>query len=1448
MVRPYLTILFFLSFLAPCLPLPAIKPSFKTALPSAFIENKGQIIDQNNKPNSEVLYLLNSPGFNVQLRKNGFSYDLYRTSNPDSYRDDQRFLKSDRKSKIVNQCSIFENNPRYKSGDSNSVISYNRIDFDLLNANSNPVIETSAPSSDYMNYYTTGTSVEGATFVRNYKTVTYKNIYREVDLEFNDDESTGFKYSFIIRPGGDLSAIRLRIEGAEKIVEAENSLAIFTTLGMIDEQIPQCFYKLKNSMVELKGRFTKIGEQLFGFSVEKNIPGNATLIIDPVPHRVWGTYYGGLGLEQGIGNDICAVNHQGYVIFVGSTESASNIATSGAHQTIFGGGGNDAVLAKFYQNGQRQWVTYYGGNDNDYGYACAFDNNGNIYIGGETPSDNNIATPDAFKTVRTGWADGFLAKFTPAGVRLWGTYFGGGVWDVVTSIAVDKRTNEVYFCGNTNSPDNISTAGTAQVTYGGLEDCFLEKFTPDGQRIWGTYYGGNNGENQIASCTLDSAGRVYLAGSTFSTNNIGTPGSFLPAYAGGIDGFLARFDSSGHRLWGTYYGASHNDYFDGVGTDKDDNIYVTGASKSSDSIATTGVFQENLIGNSNAIIVKFDTNGQRLWGTYFGAGTEHASSIKIDDSAFIFISGCDSNQNSVIPSPNTYQPLYGGGIQDAFLAKFNSSGQRVWSTYYGGSDIDVGNGCAVDENDNCYLFGYTWSPDSIASSGGFQTNLTPNGNSDWFLVRFNDCYKPEHTEAVTGPVSLCKNTTGFTYSTSPVTYASGYFWSGPKGIHIIGGQNTLTVTIQVRDDAVSGNISVYAYNGCGHADTAYLAVTVHDDPVIIITGSDTVCQGVPSLFGTAPGKSNYIWSVSLAGMITSGGTSTSNTITVAWNSTGANWVAVNFTDANGCTDTLAVQHDVWVNPENPVSVSIMASINNVCEGTPVTFTATPVNGGSSPTYQWNVNGINAGTNSPNYTYTAVNGDIVECILTSSETTCITNNPATSNQVIMVINSNSVVGVSIDASANPVCSGIPVTFTATPVNGGASPTYQWKVNGIIVGTNSSTYTFNPAAGDLVTCVLTSSISTCVSNNPASSNPVIMIINPNLVVDITIAPSLNPVCSGIPVTYTSVIMHGGTAPFYQWKVNSVDVGTNSPTYTYNPASGDVISCILTSNADCTSNNPASSNTITMNVTTSPVVTFSRCNDSITTTNAKPFKLKGGIPLGGTYSGAGVTNGIFNPAVAGTGIHPITYTYTNAALCSANAMVPIVTIVPAVTTCGNPFTDIRDGKIYQTVHIGSQCWLAEDLNYGAEIPPDVHQRDNCIAEKYISHQSPVTSHPFYQWDELMQYDEVVSNQGLCPPAWHVPSKADWNILFANYINNGFAGSPLKYSGFSGFNALLSGARHMNKTWDWQGFAIFFWSSTAYGTSKAWAHGMNDLDPSVSAYPAFRNNAFPVRCIKDN
>jgi uncharacterized protein (TIGR02145 family) len=631
-------------------------------------------------------------------------------------------------------------------------------------------------------------------------------------------------------------------------------------------------------------------------------------------------------------------------------------------------------------------------------------------------------------------------------------------------------------------------------------------------------------------------------------------------------------------------------------------------------------------------------------------------------------------------------------------------------------------------------------------------------------------------------------------------------------------------------------------------------VTVTPGAVVSVSVSasqNNVCAGTSITYTATPtnGGANpaYQWKVN--GVNTGTGSDTytytpanNDIVTCVLTSSLSSCISNNPATSNAIT--------MAINPLQPVSVIVAPSQNPVCAGSSVTYTATPTNGGANPSYQWKVNGTGVGTNSATYTYTPLNGDIVSCVLTSNAT-CSTGNPATSNPITITVNPNLAVSNSISASSNPFCLGSSVTFTATPTNGGALHSYQWKVNGVISGTNSNTFTYTPINNDVVTCDLNSSIS-CPISNPVTSNSITMVENTGLPAGVSISASANPFCPGALVTFTATPTNGGASPAYQWKVNGVNAGTNSSTYSYHPNTGDSVRCVITSNLSCVTNNPASSVDIIMSGTLAPQVSFTSCFDTVTTLNAKPIKLKGGIPLGGTYSGPGVNSltGIFTPSVAGTGTKTIVYTYTNAALCSANQNLHIIVQSAPVFSCGNALTDIRDNKTYPTVQIGSQCWMAANLNYGTVLVSTQDQRDNCLFEKYCFNDNPANCTnlgALYQWDELMQYDNTPAVQGFCPPGWHIPSENDWNILFANYINNGFAGNPLKYSGYSGFNALLSGENYFNQSWKYQGFATFFWSSTSHSPTQAWAHGMNDEDPSVSAYPAGRGNAFSVRCVHD-
>jgi len=383
---------------------------------------------------------------------------------------------------------------------------------------------------------------------------------------------------------------------------------------------------------------------------------------------------------------------------------------------------------------------------------------------------------------------------------------------------------------------------------------------------------------------------------------------------------------------------------------------------------------------------------------------------------------------------------------------------------------------------------------------------------------------------------------------------------------------------------------------------------------------------------------------------------------------------VTVTDANGCSNTAS--QSVTVNPNLPVSVSISSSDadNTICDGTAVTFTATPTNGGTTPAYQWKLNGsnINGATSSAYTTSSLNNNDEITVVLTSNEV-CTSGNPATSNGITTTVNPNLPVSVSISSSDadNTICNGTSVTFTATPTNGGTSPAYQWKLNGSnISGATSSTYTTSALNNnDEITVVLTSN-EVCTSGNPATSNGITTTVNPNLPVSVSISSSDadNTICDGTAVTFTATPTNGGTSPAYQWKLNGSNInGATSSSYTTSTlANSDAIVVVLTSNEVCTSGNPATSNSIS--TTVNPILSVSV---SITSSDADNTICDGTAV---TFT-ATPTNGGTSPAyqwkLNGSNINGATSSnYTTSAL-NNNDEITVVLTSNEVCTSGNPAT---------------------------------------------------------------------------------------------------------------------------------------------------------------------------------
>jgi gliding motility-associated-like protein len=239
-------------------------------------------------------------------------------------------------------------------------------------------------------------------------------------------------------------------------------------------------------------------------------------------------------------------------------------------------------------------------------------------------------------------------------------------------------------------------------------------------------------------------------------------------------------------------------------------------------------------------------------------------------------------------------------------------------------------------------------------------------------------------------------------------------------------------------------------------------------------------------------------------------------------------------DDRGCKKTGA-NVIVATTPNAPVSVTVTPSVvGSFCPGTSVIFTANPVNGGTTPTYQWRLNGNPVGANQNTYTNAAlINNDQVTVTVTSN-LRCTTGNPATSAPYVASV----LVPVTITGhpASQTLCAGSNVTFTVIAT--GSSLSYQWLKNGVNIGGNSPSLTLNNIT---ITDAATYTVRVSNTCGTVTSNPAILTVN--TVPAISDQPDNTTVCSGGSANF-AVTASGGNLT-YEWRRNGVAVGTNAPT---------------------------------------------------------------------------------------------------------------------------------------------------------------------------------------------------------------------------------------------------------------------------------------------------------------
>ncbi len=307
----------------------------------------------------------------------------------------------------------------------------------------------------------------------------------------------------------------------------------------------------------------------------------------------------------------------------------------------------------------------------------------------------------------------------------WSSYLGGNAMDSVRGVAVDP-SGDCYVTGFTDSPD-FPVPGAFDTTLGGDRDAFVARISAAGTLEWASYLGGA-GLDAANGLALDASGDCYVTGYTYSAN-FPTPGGFDRGLGGGGDAFVARVGASGQLVWSSFLGGSVTESGNGIAVDSSGSCFVTGNTVSAD-FPTTGGFDTSLGGGADAFVVKVTVDGQFVWGSFLGGeSADSGYGVAADASGDCYITG--ETRSASFPTTGGFDTSHGGGV-DAFVAKVTGAGEFAWGSYIGGSDDDIGSGIAADRSGNCYVAGYTYSPD-LPAPGGFQT--ASNGDAEGFLAR-----------------------------------------------------------------------------------------------------------------------------------------------------------------------------------------------------------------------------------------------------------------------------------------------------------------------------------------------------------------------------------------------------------------------------------------------------------------------------------------------------------------------------------------------------------------------------------------------------------------------------------------------------------------------------------------------------------------------------------------
>ena len=661
----------------------------------------------------------------------------------------------------------------------------------LVGQNPHPLIQGTGLQPGFTNYFHGNDPAKWHRSIPHFAKVKYAAVYPGIDLIYYGS-GRQLEYDFQVQPSFDPSTIQIEFEGVNDVSLApDGDLILVTSAGEIRHRRPIAYQRRGAVQEPVEARFV-VRDRRVGFEVGR-YDHTRELTIDPT--LVWSSYLGGTGSDQG--NDV-AIDGDGNVYITGFTQDGALISEDENPQVPtlqpdpqkrFEG-----FVTKLTSSGTVIYSTYFGGTPpaslssqavDDEAHSIALDAMGNAYVVGYT-FNNDFPILNGFQQTPRGAQEAYLVKLeSSTGTLQFSSYLGGNQSDRAFGVAVDAPGN-AYVAGSTLSP-NFPVANAFQSRFGeGLRDAFLTKITVAGTVGFSTYLGGF-GDEQAYDVALDSEGNIILTGYTTSLN-FPTSHALLGNYRGGIDDiFITKFNSTGNALvFSTFWGGSNSDNGVRLAVDKNNTIYITGATSSGLDFPLKNPAQIFNAGLYDAFLIKMHPDGQDVdFATFIGAeDTESGTGVAVDNNGFIHVSGFTRSLGFFAIN------AIGGflrGLQDGFVMKIAPDASFVvYSSYLGGFGTEGATSIATDAAGNAYVTGFTTSlVDFPVTSNAFQPKNA--GAQDGFVSKINaDDVKTSVPIAFPGKGGTSTSTAGqtaqpvFGYASLEVTASAS-----PSGLAII---------------------------------------------------------------------------------------------------------------------------------------------------------------------------------------------------------------------------------------------------------------------------------------------------------------------------------------------------------------------------------------------------------------------------------------------------------------------------------------------------------------------------------------------------------------------------------------------------------------------------------------------------------------------------------------